>query len=139
MQLTDIKDRAADAVADTRERVREIATMRVETSVGRSALGTLVLVVGFAAAGVLWTWHVRRDEAARWRDRIAAASQHVRGAIAAGAADAAATDDAAINALGDLDARYQEAVAALKADRTSSRPSCAAVPAECWTTGSVRK
>lgn len=130
--IASLRDRAADAVADTRERVREIAIMRVETSVARSVLGSVVLVVGLAAAGWLWTWHVERQRDQHWRDKIAAASPRVRGAVLAGAAEAEAQDRIIIQAIQGTDHALTDAESDLrKAGASPIDDGCPRIPARC--------
>lgn len=146
--ITYLKDRAADIADQARERVREITTMRIETpatsqSIGRAAVLIVVFVAAIGAVTWVYTWHVKRERDQHWRDKIASASQHVRGAVEAGSKDAAAADEIAIKALGDIDDHYRSALEDLSRARhlakalAAERSECRPVPAHCLTTGSI--
>lgn len=133
-----LRERAADAIADARERVREVATSRIEVSAGRSILATAVLAAGLVASGWLWTKYVRWDERAKFRSEIAAASPRVRGAILAGSQEAEAQDRIIIDSIRGTDNELTQAEANLR-DQPTAPPldGCPRIPARCLGLGAA--
>ena len=90
----------------------------------------VIAVIGLAVAP-LWGWHVKRERDAWWRSEIASHSTSVRHAVAAGNAEATATDDEIIKALGDDHAKLLAAETALKNASHAAADSCPVIPARC--------
>lgn len=127
-----LRDRAADMIDDVRLRARDLATTRIEVAAGRSVLAAVILVAGLTAAGALWTWHVRAERDALWRERIAAASARVKGALLAGGRDAESMDRIALEAIRGTDDALTDAERGLRAAASiPSTTDCPRIPARC--------
>lgn len=102
------------------------------------SFAALALLVALAVAPV-WGWHTSRQRDAWWRAEIARSSAQVRATIKAGAAEAIATDDDLIKALGATDAKLHDAEtrlteaawAAAAQAKSSPDDGCAPIPARC--------
>ena len=89
-----------------------------------------VLVALSLAIAPFWGWHVKRERDKWWRAEIAQKSVAVRTIITQGSAEAEATDEAILDALGE---DYEMLKAEVKRLREANKPKvgCSAIPAEC--------
>lgn len=89
------------------------------------------IVIGVSILSApLWGMYVKRERDKWWRAEIASKSSAVRGVIAKGSAEAEATDEDILKALGEDYAKLNAEVVRLK---NSNQPQvgCAPVPASC--------
>lgn len=124
LMLKAVKDKITDSQVAHQIRVYSDVGPRVPF------LFFCILIALSLAAAPLWGWHVKKERDKWWRAEIAAKSKAVRGVIAQGSAEAEATDDEILRALGDDYAKLNAEVARLK---TSNKPidGCTPVPARC--------
>ena len=89
-----------------------------------------VVLMLFACAAPVYGWKVKRDRDQWWRSEIARHSSAVRGVVAQGSAEALATDEDIIKAIGATDADLNKAKSDL-ANANTPVEGCAPVPARC--------
>lgn len=134
--LSEIKDRAADAVADARSRARELAEIRIETTAGRSLAATALVVVCLLTCAWAWTAYVRWDERRVYRAEIAAASERVRRAVESGNREAAEVDRLVIETIRGTDHALTDAEHNLRqAAQDQPMDGCPRIPARCLAGG----
>lgn len=116
-----------EAVKDSVAVQRVVIATETGPKIPFTVAGALLVVALLVAP--LWGWHVGRERDKWWRASIAQSSAAVRNAVNAGSAEALATDDDVLKALGETDAKLKSAEAALRAYRGTGQ--CGFVPAEC--------
>lgn len=112
-----------DSVAVNRIVIASENAPKIPITVAGALLAVALLIAP------IWGWYVGRERDKWWRASIAQSSAAVRSAVNTGSAEALATDDDVLKALGDTDAKLKSAEAALRAYRGTGQ--CGFVPTEC--------